>query len=41
MVPEIVGSKLGMGKDVAPIDCGMALDHCEKFELVVGDEVCR
>ena len=39
MVPEIVESKLEKGKDVAPTDCGTASDHCEKFELVVADEV--
>ena len=39
MVPEIVEGKLEKGKEVAPTDCGTALDHCDKLELVVADKV--
>ena len=39
MAPEIVEGKLEKGEEVAPTDCGTALDHCEKLELVVADKV--
>ena len=39
MVPEIVEGKLEKGKEVEPTDCGTALDHRAKLELVVADKV--
>ena len=39
MVLEIVEGKLEKGKEVVPTDCGTALDHRAKLELVVADKV--